>query len=641
MRLAVRERTRTTVVAVAAGAVLAVTLPALSLPTATADAVPVPIAPATTAAAEPAAGSRVVPGIVAVRTADHPDTWTAVRAPGTAAGLRLAARRPGVIDATLVYRRSASTFPVYPDDPELRRGRQRWIDAAALRSAWQVRGRVRTVVVAVIDTGVDLANPELRGRFVRDRAGRIVGHDFVSRGAPQDLEGHGTAVAGVIAAAGGNGIGIVGGAPNARIMPVRVLDAEGNGNDLTVARGIRWAVDHGAEVLNLSLGGPDASRVLASAIAYAVRRGRIVVAAAGNDPSARLRGESVYPAALPGVVGVGATDDAGRLASFSSTGPWVDVVAPGVNVRSVGLGGGTVVESGTSLAAPVVAAAVALTRGYGHSLAFVRAGLCRSSRDIGAPGRDPMTGCGLIHAGALVRGVPVPALPRSADHRDDQPIGARPLGPPALVDRLGDAGDTDWYRIDPVGGSRTRYTVSARALGVRYPNTQDSAIALLLVNSTGGIVGSAVADLPDDTVTVTAVADGPVWARVSNTMSSGGLTYRIGRRIAPVGASTPVRTASGRWAVRGTAPGPDVLGASRTAPITVSLLGSSPVAVSLVRVDGPDDVTLRSTSTAVAGTVSVLPTGALPARAAIEVRVAYTDRGRRYLLSAGAFRTRG
>lgn len=212
------------------------------------------------------------------------------------------------------------------------------------------RGSAR-VIVAVVDTGIDPNQPDLRGALVG-------GANFVQRGAAStDDHGHGTAVAGIIAARSNNRQGLAGICWACSVMPVKVLDHTGSGDDTQIAAGIVWAVDHGAQVVNLSLGGPGDSPELDAALDYAVGKGAVVVAAAGNS------GTTVpfFPAANANVLSVAGTTTLDRPYSWSNHGPWVNVAAPGCNIAPE-LSGGYGTFCGTSSATPVVAGLAALAR---------------------------------------------------------------------------------------------------------------------------------------------------------------------------------------------------------------------------------------------------------------------------------------
>jgi subtilisin family serine protease len=207
--------------------------------------------------------------------------------------------------------------------------------------AWSRTTGDPATVVAVVDTGVDPSHADLAGRLVP-------GYDFVNGDSdPGDDNGHGTAVAGIVAAAGDNHIGVAGYCWRCRVMPLKVLDANGGGFASDVARAVVWASDKGARVINASLGGPLEDASLAAAAQHAQSRGALLVAAAGNDSSSQVE----YPAALPGVVSVGASNPSDALYAFSNQG--AAVAAPGENTTTA-RGGGYERFLGTSSAAPVV-----------------------------------------------------------------------------------------------------------------------------------------------------------------------------------------------------------------------------------------------------------------------------------------------
>jgi subtilisin family serine protease len=247
---------------------------------------------------------------------------------------------------------------ITPDDTDWP---QQWgLRVIGLPQAWALTRGSSRVVVAVLDTGVDSHHPELRNAL-------LPGYDFVNGDTdPSDDHGHGTAVAGIVAARSNNRIGMAGVCWNCSIMPVKVLNGAGQGDESVIAAGIVWAVDHGARVINLSLGGPGIVPPLTSAIAYATGRGVTVVAAAGNNGTNEL----TYPAADRLALSVAATTSVDQRYTWSNFGSWVRVAAPGCNIAPLS-GGGEGVFCGTSSATPVVSGLVALA--YSVNPAAVRA----------------------------------------------------------------------------------------------------------------------------------------------------------------------------------------------------------------------------------------------------------------------------
>jgi len=244
-----------------------------------------------------------------------------------------------------------------PNDPDFA---QQWaLPAIGAPEAWaQMPANAPKVTVAVIDSGICANNPDLTGRI-------LAGWDFIDNDAvPQDDYGHGCEVSGVIAANLNDGIGIAGVAPNAQIMPLRVLDANGVGSYSDVAAAIVYAADHGAQVINMSLGGSSPSSVLQDAVTYAASKGVILVAAAGNNGTEG----ALYPAAYNPVIAVGSVDPNLQHSSFSNYGPQIGIWAPGRDILTTKRDGSYGLVSGTSFAAPYVAGGEALEIILGHTL---------------------------------------------------------------------------------------------------------------------------------------------------------------------------------------------------------------------------------------------------------------------------------
>ena len=333
---------------------------------------------------------------------------TATSRTAAAAAVKAGQSARGAVGVELDAVATASEVPTGSDTYRS----QQWdFSKISVATAW-TKSTGAGVVVAVLDTGVDAKHPDLAGNLV-------AGYDAVANtgGATTDPNGHGTHVAGTIAAVTGNGTGISAIAPAAKIMPVRVLGSNGSGYMSDTAEGIIWAADHGAKVINMSLGSTSKVTAVSNAIAYARGKGVVVVAAAGNE---RAQGSPTsYPGADAGVIGVAATDSADRVASYSNAGSYVDVAAPGSGILSTyptALGGRTGYASmnGTSMASPHVAAVAALLKAYQQSLTpdQVESALTSSAVDLGPAGRDNDFGAGRIDAAAAL--ATVTAAPTTA-----------------------------------------------------------------------------------------------------------------------------------------------------------------------------------------------------------------------------------
>ncbi|HEX2615589.1 MAG TPA: S8 family peptidase, partial [Nitrososphaera sp.] len=208
------------------------------------------------------------------------------------------------------------------------------------------------VKIGVLDTGIDYKHPDLATNYKG-------GHDFINNDDdPMDDNGHGTHVAGILAAAR-NGKGVVGVAPDAELYAVKVSDNNGKGSFSGLAEGINWAIENHMDIVTMSITGEGGSMALAKAVSTAYDDGLILVAAVGNG-----KGEGVlYPAAYKEVIGVGSVNEDNKLSSFSLTGSEVEIVAPGSAIKSTWPGGEYRLSSGTSMATPFVTGAIALLLG--------------------------------------------------------------------------------------------------------------------------------------------------------------------------------------------------------------------------------------------------------------------------------------
>jgi len=219
-------------------------------------------------------------------------------------------------------------------------GRQWAIPKIMAPQAWKVTSGANNVVIAVLDTGIDKEQEDLVGKVIAEV-------NFTDSPTTDDIYGHGTHIAGIIAAWTGSGTGVAGLAHDCRLMNVKVADDQGRFDSSVAAKGVKWAVDHGARVINMSLVSTEPSPSLEEAINYAWNKGVVVVAAAGNLVGTKI----VYPAYYSNCIAVAATDSNDYVVSWSSQGDWVDVAAPGVDIYSTLPGNKYGCKSGTSMAA--------------------------------------------------------------------------------------------------------------------------------------------------------------------------------------------------------------------------------------------------------------------------------------------------
>lgn len=258
---------------------------------------------------------------------------------------------------------------------------------------WNNVEQEETVRVAVIDTGVDYKHIDLKNRVNIE-----LGYDFVNNdNDPMDDNGHGTHVTGIIAAETNNNEGISGivGELDVEIMPIKVLDEKGRGKSEDIADGIIFAVDNGADIINLSLGGTSEDIYVTEAIEYAIEKGVMVIAAAGNE---RKNADEYVPAGVDGVYTVAASTITNRVAKFSNYGECVDIAAPGVSILSTIPGDRYAAWDGTSMAAPIVSGIAAVMIGEDSELKadeIIRI-FNESAKDISSDGEDIRSGYGII-----------------------------------------------------------------------------------------------------------------------------------------------------------------------------------------------------------------------------------------------------
>ncbi|HVM27653.1 MAG TPA: fibronectin type III domain-containing protein, partial [Mycobacteriales bacterium] len=434
---------------------------------------------------------------------------------------RALAARPDVVGVEIDHVVTAARVPNDPFFPS-----QWGTVKVGAPDAWDVTIGTASTVVAVLDTGV---SPQSDLRV-------LPGYDFVNRDAdPADDHGHGTSAASIIAAQFDNGLAMSGVCGRCAVLPVKVLGRDGSGSYSAIISGIDYAVAQGADVLNLSLTGDVYSSFLADAVANARARGVVVVASAGNAGQTAM----TYPAGLPGVLAVGATDEADRRTSYSNHGSWVTVAAPGRNVALNHVGDG-VWFTGTSSSAPVVAGVVGLLRSHapGASGAAVENAVTSSAVPIGSWVKH-----GRIDAVGALRAL-------------DSSLAFRPSAPTGVGGTAGDgAVQVSWTAAADRGSAITRYSVTS------LPGGRTCA--------TSGAVTCTVAGLTNGTAyTFSVTASNAVG---TSDASSASAAVTPVAAVAPAAPAAPTATAGdGSAAVSWTAP------ADGGSPITGYTVTSSP-----------------------------------------------------------------
>jgi subtilisin family serine protease len=354
-------------------------------------------------------------------------------------------------------------------DPK--RSEQWYLDATHVDAANRTADG-RGVLVAVLDSGVDVTHPDLAGQV-------DIGPSFVgTETSGVDHNGHGTNVSGVIVALAGNGIGIEGAAPGARVLAIRVIGAKGQGSSDYVGQGIDAAVKAGAKVINLSLG-PDPSLVqtinpldpIVSAVQRANAAGVVVVAAAGNSSLPLC----AQPVAMTGILCVEAINSANQRSDYSNYGVRVDVSAPGGDnsdaIVSTDPGGGYAQMVGTSLATPQVAAEAALLVSLGLDRQQVLDRIKSTTTDLGSRGYDLQYGHGLINMEAAVAGLGPPLSPRVGSAVTGPTITAQPPASPRISTLLS-RGLKVRIDVSGIGRVSARLTTSSQTVLARGRRSQ-------------------------------------------------------------------------------------------------------------------------------------------------------------------------
>ncbi len=278
------------------------------------------------------------------------------------------------------------------NDPYSSNTYQWYLNTISAPQAWGITSGSSDIVVSVVDTGVNASHPDLVGKVLAQD-----GYDFANNDSDaSDDNGHGTAAAGCISPTTNNNIGIAGVSWNAKILPVKALWQDGSGSHSAIANAISYSADYGADIINLSLGGPTNSRTLNDAVQYAWNKGAVIIAAAGNEGNTIVN----YPAGYNNVVAVSATNESEQRASFSSYGSFVDISAPGDRIATLALNGGYVYQYGTSFASPIVAGVASLIASSPNNLSNNQIVDILTSEvdDLGASGYDIEFGHGRVNA---------------------------------------------------------------------------------------------------------------------------------------------------------------------------------------------------------------------------------------------------
>ncbi|NDI36824.1 S8 family serine peptidase [Chengkuizengella sediminis] len=319
--------------------------------------------------------------------------------------------------------------------------------------AWDITNENTAIKIAIVDTGIDLHHPDLIDNLVE-------GINILDESVPpQDDNGHGTNVAGIVGASGNNVIGVSGILWNAQIMPIKALDEQGKGNETDLGEGIQYAVENGAQIVVLSLGLHSASPYLQEIVQYAENHGVLVVAASGNDGQHSIQ----YPAAYPTVLAVGGLYNDKTIPEKSNFGQEIDVVAPW-KVYTTGLGGSYTYNVGTSMAAPQVAAAAALIWSQYPELepAQIRNLIRQTAEDVYNSGWDEHTGYGLLRVDSALVEPAIEDIYEDNNSKDE----AKPLQMDAMMTgALTGESDEDWFYLDSLYDGNLKFEFESTLTG--------------------------------------------------------------------------------------------------------------------------------------------------------------------------------
>jgi type VII secretion-associated serine protease mycosin len=472
------------------------------------------------------------------------------------------------------------------------------LDRMRVRDAWSL-STGGSGIVAVLDTGVQAEHGDLSGRV-------LPGRDFVNDDSnAADDNGHGTWVAGIIAAKANDGYGIAGISWSDRILPVKIMNGSGTGSTSDLVSGIVWAADNGATVINMSVGGFPYSQAVQDAATYAWNKGAVLVGAAGNNN----REERFYPASMTHVISVSATQREDEFSYWSSYGPAVDVSAPGSSVQTTNCTAGTCPNrswgahtyiSGTSFATPNVAGVVALIRAKYPTWTpqQVVDRLYATVDDLGFAGWDKRYGRGRVNAYRAL-GASVAASPRPAGDglETNNTLGAARVIPLGSTTRpsIYPAGDVDTFAVDVPRAGRLDVRVGGVVDTRAYPWNKSSLKVdpiVELYTTAGTLLKRVDAVWEDGTELAQATVTGPsrILVRITNYFANGN---RTAYAITPTYVDTAAPALSGR------SPASGATGVSYEAPAVVATFNEPVTGVS-----GSTFVLRSASGAAVASTVT-------------------------------------